>query len=104
MKPTFQISPIWKAIDNGSRFGGHERKFPEIDFDFHGTARGMAGSSSYCSPNSRSAGSFHRLGTRYLARETGRDFVADAVAFGMIVAVSAWPIILMIHALAEMFH
>jgi hypothetical protein len=103
MKPTFQISPIWKAIDS-TRFGGHERKFPEIDFCFHGTVHGPCDSSGYRSPNTRSVGSFHKLGTRYLARETGRDFVADAVVFGIIVAVSAWPIISMIHALAGKMH
>jgi hypothetical protein len=101
MKPRPQISPTSHAFDIGDRFTMHDaRKFPEIDFHFQETRHASGGSSG--KPDSFSTEGFHRLSSHYIARETSRAFVADAIIFGLIVAVSAWPIISMIRALSHL--
>jgi hypothetical protein len=101
MKPRPQISSISHVFDIGDRFMTRRAwKFPEVDFHFQEPRHASGGSSG--NPDHISTEGFHRLSSRYIARETSRAFVADAVIFGMIVAVSAWPIISMIRALAHL--
>ncbi len=102
MKPKSQIRPISDAFDLGDQFTTRRAwKFPDIDFHFQETRHANGGSSG--KPDNFSTDGFHRLSSRYIARETSRAFVADAIIFGMIVAVSAWPIISMIGAIAPLF-
>ena len=77
-------------------------KFPDIDFRFQETPQENPGFSGKA-PKKFSAAGFHRLSSRYIARETNRHFVTDALVFGVIVGVSAWPIISMIRAIAPLF-
>ena len=101
MKPRPQISSISHPFNVGDRFATRRAwKFPEIDFHFQETRHARGGSSG--KPDDFSTDGFHRLSSRYITRETSRVFVADAIIFGMIVAVSAWPIISMIQALAHL--
>src|SRR5436190_3327573 len=101
MRPRPQISPTSDAFDIGDRFPMHHpRKFPEIDFHFQETRYPSGGSSG--KPDNFSTDGFHRLSSRYITKETKRAFIADAIIFGMIVAVSAWPIISMIRALSHL--
>ena len=102
MKPRPQISPISDAFDLGDQFTKRRAwKFPDIDFHFQETRR--ASDSSSGKPDNFSTDGFHRLSSRYITKETSRAFVADAIIFGMIVGVSAWPIISMIQALVHLF-
>jgi hypothetical protein len=103
MKPRPQISSISQAFDLGDQFATRRAwEFPAIDSHFQETRHANGGSSG--KPDNFSTDGFHRLSGRYIARETSRAFVADAIIFGMIVVVSAWPIISMIRALAHLFH
>ena len=77
-------------------------KFPDIDFRFQETPQENPGFSGKV-PKKFSAAGFHRLSSRYIARETNRHFVTDALVFGVIVGVSAWPIVSMIRAIAPLF-
>jgi len=103
MKPRPKISPISHDVAIGDRFTTRPaRKFPDLDFRFQETPRENPGFSGKAPRKFYSAG-FHRLSSRYIARETNRHFVTDAVVFGVIVGVSAWPIISMIRAIAPLF-
>jgi len=103
MKPRPQISPISHDFGMGDRFTTRPaRKFPEIDFHFQETPHQNEGFSGKA-PRKFSAAGFHRLSSRYIARETNRHFLTDALVFGVIVGVSAWPIVSMIRAIAPLF-
>ena len=103
MKPRPQISPISHDFAMGDRVTTHRsEKFPEIDFHFQEIPRENPGFSGNAPRKFYSAG-FHRLSSRYIARETNRHFVTDALVFGVIVGVSAWPIVSMIRAIAPLF-
>jgi len=103
MKPRSQISLISHDFATGDRVTTRRSgKFPEIDFHFQETPRENPGFSGKGPRKFNSAG-FHRLSSRYIARETNRHFLADAAVFGVIVGVSAWPIISMIRAIAPLF-
>jgi len=101
MKSISQVSPCWKHFDTFSM--RHHHKFPKIDFYFQETAPEGAGSSGGEWRRFASPGGFHQVSGHYIARETNRHFVADAIVFGMIITVSAWPIISMIRALPQLF-
>ena len=45
---------------------------------------------------------FWKLSSEFLGNETSRDYVKEGILFSIIVAVSAWPIISMIAALARL--
>ena len=76
-------------------------KFPEIDFHFQDTRHANGGPSG--KPDNFSTDGFHRFSSRYITRETNRHFLTDALVFGVIVGVSAWPIVSMIRAIAPLF-
>ena len=103
MKPRPQISPISHDFTMGDRVTTrHRGKFPDIDFHFQETPHQNEGFSGKA-PRKFSAAGFHRLSSRYIARETNRHFLTDALVFGVIVGVSAWPIVSMIRAIAPLF-
>ncbi|PYI91296.1 MAG: hypothetical protein DMF03_03435 [Verrucomicrobia bacterium] len=102
MKPRSQISSVSHVFDLGDRFTARRaRKFPGIECHFQEPRQTNGGSSG--KPDNFSTDGFHRLSSRYITKETSRAFVADAIIFGMIVGVSAWPIISMIQALVHLF-
>jgi hypothetical protein len=45
---------------------------------------------------------FWKLSSEFLGAETSRDYLKEGILFSLIVAVSAWPIMSMIAALARM--
>ena len=103
MKPRPQISPISHEFGMGDRITARRSgKFPDIDFRFQETPQENPGFSGKA-PKKFSAAGFHRLSSRYIARETNRHFLTDALVFGVIVGVSAWPIVSMIRAIAPLF-
>jgi hypothetical protein len=52
---------------------------------------------------SRKRRSFHELTRAYFARENSLEFVVEALFFAIIVAISAWPILVAAGALHEFF-
>ena len=52
---------------------------------------------------SRKRRSFHELTRAYFARENSLEFIAEALFFAIIVAISAWPILAAAGALHEFF-
>jgi hypothetical protein len=52
---------------------------------------------------SRTRRSFRELTRAYFAKENGLEFVAEILLFAIIVAISAWPILITAGALHEFF-
>ena len=46
--------------------------------------------------------SFHRLSHDFIGTELKRNYFAEAAFFAVIVVVSAWPIVSMVHAIADL--
>jgi len=76
------------------------RQFPLIDAHFHSEAHGssFAATPAYRSELRR----FRKLSGHFLEKETPRNYAGEIALFGVIVAVSAWPIVSMVHALVQM--
>ena len=77
---------------------GAARQFPQFDSNFHADVRG----SSFPVSNRAELRRFRRLSGEFFAKETSRDYIKELTLFGIIVAVSAWPIISMLHALGTL--
>ncbi len=76
------------------------RRFPLIDAHFHSDARGSSlAPSAYRSELRR----FRNLSRDFFGKETPRDYAGEITLFGIIIAVSVWPIISMVRALAGLF-
>jgi hypothetical protein len=101
MKPISRLNPGRKQFD--SIGVTCHQKFPQVDFYFQEPTLGNGDSSGNPWPRFSSAGGFHQVSGRYIARETNRHFVAEAIVFGIIIGVSAWPIVSMIRALPQLF-
>ena len=101
MKPT----PLHDFRERSSR--GDSRglrahgSFPLTDYQFQSSAEAR-GVSALLPGKTRRVSNFWRLSTEFLGGETSRDYVKEAILFSVIVAVSAWPIMQMIHALARL--
>jgi hypothetical protein len=89
MKPTPQISPNEQA----------SRNFPLTDYNFHATAETQTRSSATLSAEKPSA--FHKLSSEFLGAVNG-DHVIELLFFALITAISAWPIISVLHAITRM--
>jgi hypothetical protein len=63
-------------------------------------ARSTAGSGKVSRPVF--AHGFRDLSNEFLATETKRNYVAEVLFFAVIVVVSAWPIVSMVQALAQL--
>ena len=55
-----------------------------------------------CSDRLRLVPSFRDLSSEFLATEMKRDYLAEAFLFAIIVGISAWPIVSMFQALAQL--
>jgi hypothetical protein len=74
------------------------RQFPQFNSNYHSNARGA----SFPAPYRAELRRFRKLSGRFLGKENPRDYVKELMLFGVIVAVSAWPIFLMLRALGEL--
>jgi hypothetical protein len=77
---------------------GPHRQFPQFISNYHSDARGASFPVSYRAELRR----FRKLSGDFLSKETPRDYVKELMLFGVIVAVSAWPIALMLRALGAL--
>ena len=104
MKPT----PILDSRERSSRgqsrgLRAHE-SFPLTDYQFRSSAEARGVSALLPGRASRASDlhNFRKLSTEFLGNETSRDYVKEGILFTVIVAVSAWPIMQMIGALARL--
>ena len=103
MKPT----PILDSRERSSRGTGrglraHE-SFPLTDCQFRSSAeaRGVSALLPGKTGSVSELRSFRKLSNDFLGDEATRDYVREAILFTVIVAISAWPIMQLIGALAR---
>ena len=77
---------------------GAPRQFPQFNSNYHSDVRGASFPVSYRAELRR----FRKLSGEFLGKETPRDYVKELMLFGIIAAVSAWPIALMLRALGAL--
>jgi hypothetical protein len=75
------------------------RQFPLIDVNFYGETRG---SSLEVPPYRAELRRFRNLSRDFWGKETPRDYAREITLFGLIVGVSAWPIVSMVRALLHL--
>jgi hypothetical protein len=105
MKPNTTTSRQSDLLDEKRFSSGRGSNHPLIDYQFHSslserqiggaTSDQKAGRSGIASP-------FLDLSRDFLEVETKRDYVTELLFFGVMVAVSAWPIISMMKALGAL--
>jgi hypothetical protein len=104
MKPTPLLNSGERSSRGESRASRAHGSFPLTDYQYQSSAE--ARSVSAFVPGKASSVSelrnFRKLSSEFLADETTRDYVKEGILFTVIVAVSAWPIISMISALARL--
>lgn len=77
---------------------GAPRQFPQFNSNYHSDAHGASFPVTYRAELRR----FRKLSSDFLGKEIPRDYVKELMLFGIIAAVSAWPIALMVRALGEL--
>jgi hypothetical protein len=103
MKPLSQVSVQCRSHRGEETPAGLRCKHPVTDYQFHapaGDARGANDRRQVAPPVL--APSFRHLSSEFLATEMKRDYLAEAAFFAVFVGVSAWPIVSMLQALAQL--
>jgi hypothetical protein len=77
---------------------GSHRQFPQFNSNYNSDVRGASFPTSYRAELRR----FRKLSGEFFGKETPRDYLKELTLFGIIVAVSAWPIFLMLRALGAL--
>jgi hypothetical protein len=78
-------------------------KHPVTDYHFHAAGSEVkSGGSSPKLTRPVFAPGFRDLSSEFLGAETKRNYVAEVLFFAIIVGVSAWPIVAMVQALAQL--
>ena len=77
---------------------GAPRQFPQFRSNFHADLRG----GSFPVSNRAELRRFRLLSGEFLGKETPRDYLKELTLFGIMVAVSAWPIVSMLRALGAL--
>jgi hypothetical protein len=90
------MKPVLQKDDNRTRQSAS--KFPITDFNYHSIALGGCGGScaKVLGP------SFHTLSRDYFNTEARRYFLAEAIVFGSIMAMAAFPILNGARAMMEL--
>jgi hypothetical protein len=101
MKSTPQISFRERSSRGEGRGIRAHGSFPLTDYHFRASADARS-VSALLPGKTRRVSNFWKLSSEFLGDETSRDYVKEAILFTVIVAVSAWPIISMISALARL--
>lgn len=103
MKPVSQLS-VQRRSHRGEGTPIEPRsKHPVTDYHFHAPAGNLRGANDrlQLAPPVL-APSFRHLSSEFLATEMKRDYLAEASFFVVFVGVSAWPIVSMLQALAQL--
>jgi len=105
MKPNYQLSRQPSRLDEARSSSRRASPHPSTDYHFHAPATelqaGRAGSSHKMERPVFAPG-FRDLSNEFLGAETKRSYVAEVLFFAIIVAVSAWPMVSMVQALAQL--
>jgi hypothetical protein len=103
MKPNFQISRQHERSTGDQSPFQRRPHNPRIDCSFHAPASEVRSAGSSCKLSRPVfAPGFRDLSNEFMATEAKRNYVAEVLFFVVIVAVSAWPIVSMMHALAQL--
>jgi hypothetical protein len=103
MKPNSQISRQLERLDEDVSSPRPRSTHPLTDYQFHLPASEVrsTGSSRKLSRPVFAPG-FRDLSNEFLGAETTRSYVAEVLFFVIIVGVSAWPIVSMVRAVAQL--
>lgn len=105
MKPSSQISRQPSRLDKEISPSRLHPNHPSTDYAFHAPAsemRSNAAGSALKRSRPVFAPGFRDLSNEFLGAETKRNYVAEVLFFAVIVGVSAWPIVSMVQALAQL--
>jgi hypothetical protein len=102
MKPNSQI-PRQLSRPDEEIFSSRARSTePLIDYHFHAAASELQAGRSGNNARPVFAPGFRDVSNKFLGAETTRSYVAEVLFFAIIVGVSAWPIVSMVQALAQL--
>lgn len=103
MKSQSQISHQSRSLHGEPRPSHPAASLPVTDYhylrttaEFPGRASDLKGATPGRIP------SFHRLSHDFIGSELKRDYFSEATLFAIIVGISAWPIVSMMHAMAAL--
>jgi hypothetical protein len=103
MKSLSQISRQPGRLRGEQSPVGLRFKHPITDYHFHAADSEMkSGGSKHKLISPAFAPGFRDLSNEFLGAETKRNYVAEVLLFAIIVGVSAWPIVSMVRALAQL--
>ena len=101
MKPTLQISPACRKQESNHRTRCRRRGLL-IDYNFQAGAGGPFGRGDHGRAPDENSHS-HPVSPDYYRSEMQREFFLEAIVFAVIVVVSAWPIVALIHLIVARF-
>ena len=103
MKSLSQTSRQQGRLRGEESLVGSRLKHPHTDCQFHAAGSEVkSGGSSHKITRPVFAPGFRDLSNEFLATEAKRNYVAEALFFVVIVAVSTWPIVSMMQAMAQL--
>lgn len=104
MKPTFQASRAGR-VSEPCATGFNNIRTLATDWSFQSSApvfRGNSGGFRISPEGSASTPGLWTLSQRFIEAEGKREYRFEAVLFGVLVALAAWPIAQALHAVAEL--
>jgi hypothetical protein len=103
MKPQLQNSHEPRLFRGGSTRAGSPITHPATDYrylsplsEFRGRSAGLKPAAPSCTP------SFREVSNEFMRSEMKWQYAAEAGFFAIIVAVSTWPIVSMVRAMADL--
>ena len=103
MKPQLQNSHEPRLFRGGSIRTGSPFTYPVTDYRYLGTLSGFRGRPARLKPAATSGTpSFREVSNDFIKSEMKWQYVAEASFFAIIVAVSTWPIVSMVRAMADL--
>jgi hypothetical protein len=103
MKPQLQNSHEPRLFRGGSIRAGSPITHPSADYGYLGTPSEFRGRSAGLKPAAPSGTpSFREVGNAFIRSELKWQYVGEAAFFAIIVAVSTWPIVSMVRAMADL--
>jgi hypothetical protein len=105
MKPNSQLSRQPSRLDEARSSSRQTSNHPSTDYRFHAPTselQAVRAGSSQKRTRPVFAPGFRDLSNEFLGAETKRSYVAEVLLFAVIVAVSAWPMVSMVQALAQL--
>jgi hypothetical protein len=103
MKPQFQNSHEPKPFRGGSIRAGWPITHPATDYGYLSTLSGFRGRSAELKPAAPSGTPpFRKVSNDFMRSEMKWQYAAEAAFFAIIVAVSTWPMVSMVRAMADL--